>query len=99
MEQTHKEVIENNEIKHVLRAFIDAVECVPRGICEPDAVDMSVSKRYVVAFVGGGEVRLDRDGKSVFAQVRTGNYKLLTTKWDMFVLRGNRQIVYTRCRR
>jgi len=89
----HKEVIRNPEIENVLMAFKDAVECVPRGICQPDDAHVVVSK-YYVAFTDSsrGEVKLV---SSVFVEVRAGNYLLFTDDWDMFVFKNGRQTAYS----
>jgi hypothetical protein len=86
MEQTFREIITNDKIERVLEAFKSAVECTPRGICEPGGSHIAVSRRYV-AFADKGEVRLERDGKQLFVEVRTDGCRLVTDAWDMFVLR------------
>jgi hypothetical protein len=90
----HKEVVRNPEIESVLTAFKNAVECVPRGICTPDDAHVVVSKYYVAFLYGDGELKLIRDGKSLFAEVRASGCRLLTGS-DMFVFKNSRQTAYS----
>jgi len=80
--QNDGKIVPNREIVQVLRAFRDAVMCVPRGICVPDAAQVAVSK-YFVSFVhGDGEVKAARNG----VEVRAGGYALFVDSYGMFVL-------------
>jgi hypothetical protein len=86
----HKETIRNREIEHVLTTFKNAAECISRGICQPDEANIVISKYYIV-FISEyaserGEVKLMREGKSLYVEVRAGNSRLVTDDWDMFVL-------------
>lgn len=84
MAQTQNEgkITPNGEIAQVLRAFRDAVMCVPWGVCTPDAAQIVVSK-YFVSFVhGDGEVKVARDG----VEVRAGDYALFIDGYGMFIL-------------
>ena len=94
MEQTFRETITNDKIKHVLEAFKSAVECVLHG-CEPDEVHIVVSRRYVAFVIDGGEVKLERDGKQLFVEVRADGCRVVTDIWDMFVLREGKQVTYS----
>jgi len=94
MEQRHEEKITNREIEHVLRTFVRAVECVPRGVCEPDTARVVVSRHYVAFVVPNGEVKLINDG-GLFAEVVAGNYKVMTDAWDMFTLKNDKQRIYS----
>ncbi len=95
MEQIHEEKIVSSKIERVLEAFINATECIPRGICEPNAAQVVVSKHYVAFNSKDGEIRLVRDGKSVFVEVETDGCKIFTTEYDMFVLKDGRRKVYS----
>jgi hypothetical protein len=90
--ERHEETIINNEIERVLKVFMHAVECVPR-VCEFN-FHIVIGKNYVAFVSNEGEVRAIHDG-SVFAEAKTANYKLLTDAWDMFVLKGRGQTVYS----
>jgi hypothetical protein len=88
----HEEKIINGEIERVLKAFIRAAECVPQGICEPNAARITVSRYYVTFHSHVGEVTLARDGKTIFAEVRTEGNKIFTAD-EVFVLKDDRQRV------
>jgi len=94
MEQTFRETITNDKIKHVLEAFKGAVECI-RHKCEPDEAHIVVSRRYVAFVIDGGEAKLERDGKQLFVEVRADGCRVVTDIWDMFVLREGKQVAYS----
>lgn len=73
-----------------MTTFKNAAECISRGICQPDEANIVISK-YYIAFISEyaserGEVKLMREGKSLYVEVRAGNSRLVTDDWDMFVL-------------
>jgi hypothetical protein len=88
MEQIHRQEIANDEVERVMKAFMRAVEWACGDF------HIIIGNGYVAFVSSEGVVKAIRDG-SVFVEARTANYRLLTDAWDMFVLKGRRQIVYS----
>jgi hypothetical protein len=77
-----------------MKAFIDAVVCVSHGICLPDEAKTVIS-RYHVAFISdSGMIRLVQD-KSLFVEAETNGRKIITTDYDMFVLKDGKEKIYS----
>ena len=91
----HEEKIVNSEIERVLKAFIDAVVCVPRGICLPDEAKIIISKYHVAFISDSGRIRLVQD-KSFFVEAEANGCKIFTTDdYDMFVLKDGKEKIYS----